>query len=177
LLSLHELSTFINSIGSNEIPWGVAYPDRVYHVEYQIVASLFDDSIIARTDVKAKLGVLFLHAGLLFIYTNLRETPVGGSIRGRLIARLCQALDEAVIEQIALSFPAEVLWIVLVGTSAAFGEHQQYFRRLVLLTLVNCEIKSSFDLRVFLMGLPALVSDRWEILRCLLEDNNDFYWN
>ncbi|OKL63172.1 hypothetical protein UA08_01234 [Talaromyces atroroseus] len=159
LLSLHELSTFLNIIGTHKLPWEVAYPDP-------------------STDVKAKLGVLILHAGLLFIYTNLRETPVGGRIRERLIARLRRALDAADIERMVLFFPAEVLWIVLIGaTSAAVEEHQNRFSHLLRLICDNHNIKTSLDLHIFLTGLPALVKNRWSILRCIMENENGFDWS
>lgn len=100
----------------------------MYDVEYRIVTSLYDDTIIASTDVKTKLGVLILHAALLFIYSNLRETPVGGRIREKLIYRLYQAAKVADIEKKGVYFPAEALWVALVRTtSAATGKHQCYF--------------------------------------------------
>src|SRR4051794_33717586 len=43
LLSLHELSTFLNLVGteSEDLPVEACYPDRVYIVEHNILTSLY----------------------------------------------------------------------------------------------------------------------------------------
>jgi hypothetical protein len=166
LSSLYGLSTFLNITGTQKLPWEVAWPDRVYDVEYRIVTSLYNDTIIASTDVKTKLGVLILHAALLFIYSSLRETPVGGGIREKLIYRLYQAAKMAGIEKIGVPFPAEALWVALVGTtSAATGEHQRYFSDILRQMCSRLNIWTILDMQTFLMGFPVLRKDRWQRLK------------
>ncbi len=79
LQSLHELSTFLNLLPSRTLPWDAAYPDRVYEVEYRILVSLFGDEVLADSDDKIRIANILLSSGLLFIYSNLRETPVGAA--------------------------------------------------------------------------------------------------
>ncbi|VUC22147.1 unnamed protein product [Clonostachys rosea] len=124
LLSLHELSTFLNLIGNRPLPWDAYYPDRVYEVEYCILLSQFDDTLVADTDAAAGIGQLLLHAAILFIYTNLRETPVGGRIRRKLLSRLTGALDCIDLPFHSKTFSAEIIWALLIGAVAATDQTQ-----------------------------------------------------
>lgn len=87
LQDLHELSTFLNPMGKcrDDLPPGASYPDRVYIVERNILTSIAK----ANNDKSQNsIFTILLHTGLLFIYTNLRQTPVGGQIRKSLSNRL-----------------------------------------------------------------------------------------
>ncbi|RDW92605.1 hypothetical protein BP5796_01999 [Coleophoma crateriformis] len=116
LQSLHELSVFLNIMGPDQqaLPANAAYPDRVYGVEHRILTQLAHQA----PDSNAVFGPL-LHAGLLYIYTNLRQTPVGGEIRQALVARLKTSLmvPDALLP--AELYPAELLWASMLGGFAA----------------------------------------------------------
>jgi hypothetical protein len=92
LCSLHELSTFLNSTPADELPGDANYPDRVYAVEHSIATAVAEAASNKDCD-RSEISFILLHSALLFIYTNLRQTPVGGSIRITLVARLRSVLE------------------------------------------------------------------------------------
>lgn len=162
LLSLHELSTFLNMTNVHELPWDAAYPDRVYEVEYYILVSLFDDRVVADLDDEVKIGSILLHSGLLYIYTNLRQTPVGGVIRRRLLSRLKIALDNVEVSSLTKLFPAEMLWVLFLGAFTATGaDHIVYFTEKIRSVCFVNEIRTWLEIGELFDSVPALES------RCL----------
>jgi hypothetical protein len=171
LLALHELSTFLNCASTHILPWDAAYPDRVYEVEYQILLALFDDCVVAEFDEKIMIGIVLLHSGLLFIYTNLRETPVGGVIRDRLLLRLRAALASIDLPSCSKSFLAEILWVLFLGACASTGSMQAHFLDEIRKTCLNGQIQSWLEIRQLFLRAPALVNgcltkcmDLWSII-------------
>lgn len=123
LTHLHELSVFLNDIKLDELPWNASYPDRVYLVEYRIV------TLLARTRaIYPEIYSVLIHTALLYIYTNLRQTPVGGAVRGRLSTRLKSMLERVDLTLLMDLFPKEMLWSFFIGAFASSGTSQdQWF--------------------------------------------------
>ncbi|KAH8801376.1 fungal-specific transcription factor domain-containing protein [Xylogone sp. PMI_703] len=117
LFSMHQLATFLNHMESDKLPWDASYPDRVYIVEHKILTWLATHSAIGvgNTDISTILA----HAALLYIYTNLRQTPVGARIRGRLCMRLKSVLENADANLATGPSTSEMLWILFLGAFAA----------------------------------------------------------
>lgn len=168
MLSLHQLSLFLNLTDSLYLPWEASYPDRVYQVEYHFLAALFDDQITAPTEEQLIVGDVLFHAGLLFIYTNLRETPVGGAIRRRLLARLKTVLEnfESPLRD-AQSFTAEIFWALLLGASASTGADQGYFVKQLKDMSTTRGINSWPDAIILLENVPALEAYRLNTCKVL----------
>ncbi|KUJ17475.1 uncharacterized protein LY89DRAFT_54360 [Mollisia scopiformis] len=114
LRDLHELSNFLNDTGNHreDLPQEVCYPDRVYSVEHNTLTA-----ITRMSDARDPSNIfsILLHASLLFIYTNLRQTPVGDQIRKSLSARLRSCIQGADVAFLQMMFPAELLWASLLG--------------------------------------------------------------
>ncbi|CAG9939634.1 unnamed protein product [Clonostachys rosea f. rosea IK726] len=157
LLSLHELSTFLNLIGNRPLPWDAYYPDRVYEVEYCILLSQFDDSLVTELDATAGIGQLLLHAALLFIYTNLRETPVGGRIRRKLLFRLTCALDCIDLSFHSQTFCPEILWALLIGALAATDQGQTDLLNAAKGICIENGIHTWTEVMEQLKAMPSLV--------------------
>lgn len=157
LLSLHELSTFLNLIGNRPLPWDAYYPDRVYEVEYCILLSQFDDSLVTQLDATAGIGQLILHAALLFIYTNLRETPVGERIRRKLLFRLTCALDCIDLSFHSQTFCPEILWALLIGTLAATDQGQADLLSAAKRICIENGIHTWTEVMEQLEAMPSLV--------------------
>lgn len=182
LISLHELSIFLSSSGGGGssqlyLPWGAAYPDRLYAVEYRILLALFGDDSSANVHSRQlfsdttipgqqQLCTVLLHAMLLFIYTNLRETPVGGVLRARLIQRLQNALImTGMVDDLASRFPEEMLWVSVLGTAAtaAVGSNDMVEYELSVMSAILSRLRHEYDLRrwadvrVFLARMPAFM--------------------
>lgn len=158
--SLHNLSTFLNSVGSQELPWDAAYPDRVYEVEYQLLASLFDDEITAENLSQRQIGTVLFHSMLLFIYTNLRETPVGGAIRMRLLKRLKIVVENNDIDvaQMVQDFPSEMLWTCLLGAAGAPGPVQAPFHALLRRISYEHNVHTWHEAREYLKSVPVFAA-------------------
>lgn len=157
LLSLHELSIFLNSVEDGLLPWDACYPDRVYEVEYRIMLCLFDDSVIAECDDKIAIGQILLQAALLFIYSNLRQTPVGGTVRKTLLSRLRAALDLVDLVRLSRRFTAEVLWILAIGSSTATGMTQTKFIDETRGICAENHVYTWAEVTELLRGVPALL--------------------
>ena len=160
LLSLHQLSIFLNLANLQSLPWEAAYPDRVYAVEYQFLRALFDDHIIAITKEQLEIGRILFHGGLLFIYTNLRETPVGGAIRLRLLARLQAALEGADLFRLSPFFLAELVWVLLLGATASTGPGRVLFLDKLKSICVGYSIHDWSGISKLLDTVPALEAQR-----------------
>ena len=119
---LHELSTFLNLARHDAILCYAGYPDRVYVIEHSILTLLA--RISSRSCSLSSIGIIrtLLIAGLMFIYTNLRQTPVGHGIRRRLTERVKSSLMTHTENQSLLvsQLPAEMLWMAIIaGTSTS----------------------------------------------------------
>ncbi|KAL2071899.1 hypothetical protein VTL71DRAFT_13134 [Oculimacula yallundae] len=117
---LHELSTFLNLAGkeTEDLPIAACYPDRVYSVEDNLVTAL----AISRENVSTQhndIWDVFRHVSLLYIYTNLRQTPVGGRIRESLSNRLRICMQRIDLEGFRKDLPAELLWILCIGLAGS----------------------------------------------------------
>lgn len=157
LLSLHELSVFLNSAEDGLLPWDAFYPDRVYEVEYAISLSLYDDSVIAECFDKIQIGQILLQAALLFIYSNLREAPVRGTILKTLLFRLKVALDSVNLMGFSKSFTAEVLWVLAIGTCASTGNIQAEFVGEARQICAENRIRTWTEVTYLLRSVPALL--------------------
>lgn len=157
LITLHQLTTFLNSVDDGLLPWNASYPDRVYEIEYSIALSLYDDHVVAEDDDKVEIGQLLLQAALLYIYTNLRQTPVGGTIRDTLLSRLRALLDSMDLAYHSRRFAAELLWVLIIGISAAAGASQAEFMDQARELCVENQIGGWIEVIDILKSMPALL--------------------
>jgi len=154
LRSLHELSTFLNLSESetDELPVEACYPDRVYTVEHSILTPLYDSVDPNRSN---DIWNILRHASLLFIYTNLRQTPVGGEIRKSLSGRLRLALQSAELRSLR-DFPAEMLWISCLGLVGAQDTiNHRYFLSCVKSICTESSIGSWTEVIGFCRSMPT----------------------
>ncbi|KAH8169137.1 hypothetical protein LIA77_11263 [Sarocladium implicatum] len=159
LRALHELTTFLNSTNKRLLPEDASYPDRVYEVEHAIAVSLYDDFIIADNDEHVEIGMLLLQAAYLFIYSNLRETPVGGRIRETLLCRLRVLLSASDLERLSKNFTEEVLWVLMVGIAAAAAtDRAEFLGDAKHVCLLN-KIDTWAEVLQLLESMPALLHD------------------
>jgi len=124
LHQLHDLTTLLNALPQRpdeELPVEINYPDRVYTVEHNIHAAIHTNRLDTRGDhqnLMSGMVNILLQASLLYIYTNLRQTPVGGAIRRTLSARLQRLLTrETDLAAFMLQYPGEMMWVGILGLS------------------------------------------------------------
>lgn len=158
LQHLHELSTFLNLVGkeSDDLPVEACYPDRVYTVEHNILTSLYVSQSSPQGQ-RSNIWDILRHASLLFIYTNLRQTPVGGQIRKSLSNRLQLCMQDADLRVYKVDLPAEMLWVLcigLVGTQDTSDYH--WFLGCVERISVEHLIGSWEEVLSFCGAMPAL---------------------
>ncbi|KAH6713438.1 hypothetical protein BKA61DRAFT_74860 [Leptodontidium sp. MPI-SDFR-AT-0119] len=158
LQHLHELSTFLNLVGkeSDDLPVEACYPDRVYTVEHNILTSLYVSQSSPQGQ-RSNIWDILRHASLLFIYTNLRQTPVGGQIRKSLSNRLQLCMQDADLRVYKVDLPAEMLWVScigLVGTQDTSDYH--WFLGCVERISVEHLIGSWEEVLSFCGAMPAL---------------------
>jgi hypothetical protein len=117
LQRLHELSTFLNLLPADgeELPVEAAYPDRVCSVENALLTDL------AKQNNEEETGIfkVLQNAVLLFVYSNLRQTPVGGMIRKSILGRLTVTLGAVELGKLKDGFSAEMLWVFVLGVIGA----------------------------------------------------------
>jgi hypothetical protein len=106
LQKLHELSIFLNlrPAGENELPPEAAYPDRVYSVEHTLLTVLADTA-----ERNNAIFDALQNSALLFIYSNLRQTPGGGNIRKSILGRLTSCLESIDMQTLVEAYPAEIV--------------------------------------------------------------------
>lgn len=106
LQKLHELSTILNlrPVGEDDLPTEAAYPDRVYSIEHTLLTALANEA-------ERKIGIVDVlqNAALLFIYSHLRQTPVGGEIRQSILGRLTSCLESMELQAFVEDHPAKML--------------------------------------------------------------------
>lgn len=129
LTEIHYLSFILDSITLNDTTTlaKISYIDRIYRVEYLILGLLNAENDRKLTGGVPVLRVL-LRAILLYIYTSLRETPVGSGNRQRLVKYLMHDLKQTDILLLFETCPAEMLWILFLGGSVAMaGPYRLWF--------------------------------------------------
>ncbi|KAH6695879.1 hypothetical protein BKA61DRAFT_662580 [Leptodontidium sp. MPI-SDFR-AT-0119] len=131
LQDAHELAHFLDVIPPKDINYlnEASYPDRVYSIEHHVLELLAQNDIII-DDSPAGIITPLLHSLLLYTYTNLRLTPVGGQIRRTLVGRLRMNLEATELTVLNCSFAAELMWMLFLGgTSASQGsEDRKWFK-------------------------------------------------
>lgn len=125
LQDMHQLAFFLDKTTKKFITDApIMYPERIYSIEYDL---LF-------LELKNRLGcskpptltllasqcfiTSLIHGLFLYIYTNLRYTPVGGRIRHTLAIRLMNHLQQTDISALNGPFAVELLWLLFLGGTA-----------------------------------------------------------
>ena len=81
--------------------------------------SLLTDIAKQRDGEEVGIFEVLQNAALLFIYSNLRQTPVGGMIRKSILGRLTVALEAVELSTLVEGFPAEMLWVFFLAVLGA----------------------------------------------------------
>jgi hypothetical protein len=158
---LHELTVFLNVMPSGpgyEFPQEVNYADRVYIVEHRIATALSrepqHESFGGGSD---SIFHTILHASQLYVYTNLRQTPVGGTLRKALVTRLKGHLEQLNIMEMISRYPAEMLWTLLLGVMTALDLPKESFWFESFDTICGMEGLNTWeDILDAVKGLPVL---------------------
>ncbi|KAH8659318.1 hypothetical protein BGZ60DRAFT_122063 [Tricladium varicosporioides] len=130
LRDLHDLAIFLNNANGSrvdeELPPLAAYPDRVYTVEHRILTALSQEPQLGdlNHDTDSVIFSLLLHVSLLYVYTNLRQTPVGGQIRQSILSRFRSRLQISHLGLCSQLYSTEMLWITIVGIMGSNGQDQ-----------------------------------------------------
>lgn len=131
LQDAHELAHFLDVIPPKDISHlnEASYPDRVYSIEHHILELLAQNDIII-DDSPAGIITPLLHSLLLYTYTNLRLTAVGGQLRRTLVGRLRINLENTELTVLNCSFAAELMWMLFLGGIAAGqdSEDRKWFK-------------------------------------------------
>jgi len=160
---LHELGTFLNVTHSDAMLCYASYPDRVYTIEHSILTLL--ERVSMRPCSPVGIGVMktFLIAGLLYIYTNLRQTPVGHGMRRRLATRIkkCHEQNPESHSLMATEMLAETLWTMLLAGTVTSQQRllhsdNQWFASLIKkICLGNC-LRTWNEVETFCACMPVL---------------------
>ncbi|KAH8705577.1 hypothetical protein BGW36DRAFT_353979 [Talaromyces proteolyticus] len=162
LKNLHELTTFLNLSNIKELPFEAAYPDRLYGVEHKVLCLIAEEEKeevdTANRYQQHDITRLLLRVSLLYIYTNLRQTPIGGKLRRRLVKRLQEFLNCSTnLPLLMATFPAEMLWTSFLGSYAATGtDYQSYFIEITEALSRGNSLLSWAHIISFLNSLPVL---------------------
>jgi hypothetical protein len=152
---LHELSTFLNvrPPGEDELPTEAAYPDRVYSVEHNLLTALANAA-----ERKDEIFDVLQNAALLFIYSNLRQTPVGGNIRKSILGRLTSCLERVELLALVEEYPSEMLWVFLLGALGAqdISSEQIWYSQKAGEVSIARGLASWYGVVEFLRCMPAL---------------------
>lgn len=157
LRDLHQLATFLNVSGETELPFEAAYPDRLYSVEHRVLCLLNEEELAVNTgyDVHGIISIL-LRVSLVYIYTNLRQTPIGGKLRQRLVEQLQLFLEFSNLTFCMATFPAEILWTLFLGTFAATGTvYKNYFLEKIRLLCQENRLSTWDEICCYFHGLPV----------------------
>jgi len=98
------------------------------------------------------------NAALLFIYSNLRQTPIGGKIRKSILGRLSSCLESMNVETLVEQFPGEMLWVFVLGALGAEDnslEQILYSQKAKKISVVR-ELANWSQVVAFLRSMPAL---------------------
>jgi hypothetical protein len=121
---MHELAYFLDMAPLKYIcDAPIDYPDRVYSVEYELL--LIQAQIKLQPNEDSSILSPMANGLFLYIYTNLRLTPVGSQIRRTLVENLKASLLEIDLLTLNESFPAELVWLLFMGGTAASEQDQE----------------------------------------------------
>lgn len=149
LQDAHQLAHLLDIVPSSDVDYlnEASYPDRVYTVEHHILTLLAtNDEVMDETP--ARIITPLLHSLLLYVYTNLRLTPVGGQIRRTLVDRLRIQLQNVDVALLNCTLPAEIMWMLFLGGTAAAhgGADRKWFREKLWWTLkTSCAMEWGWD--------------------------------
>ncbi|KAL2068568.1 hypothetical protein VTL71DRAFT_14905 [Oculimacula yallundae] len=120
LQDANELAYFLDITPPNEVNHlnDASIPDRIYSIESHIL-DLLSRSTHTINNCPADIVTPFLISLLLYIYTNLRQTPTGGSIRRILAERVRMSLEATELTILNCSFSSELTWMLFLGGTAA----------------------------------------------------------
>jgi hypothetical protein len=162
LQQLHDLASILNAFPNGmgqELPVELQYPDRVYTVEHQVISSLHSQTVSSSTTEQLSpsdtVVNILLHACLLYIYTNLRQTPVGGAMRRSIAARLQETISLAAdINGLMQTYAHEILWVCILG----FGTNveRDSWTDLLMTVVKRQGHKSCEDIGISLGCMPVL---------------------
>lgn len=93
-----------------------SFADRIYIIEHKILCAIAHTE---RTPEPTSIILPLLHSLLLYIYTNIRLTPVDGPIRFTLISRLRRQIELSDLPTLNAVFPHELRWTLFLGGGAA----------------------------------------------------------
>ena len=140
LQDLHTIAMFLDFANpkNTAILQNTAYVDHVYLAEHKglMLMAQYKTSppIFLPVDMNPKETLiipLLLQALMLYIYTNIRLTPVSGSIRSTLVCRIQLSVAEMPVPMLDVlfeAFPHEVFWIMfLAGSSSVENNQKIYF--------------------------------------------------
>jgi hypothetical protein len=158
LRDLHQLATFLNLSGETDLPSEAAYPDRLYNVEHRILCLITEEELVVNTGYDLhNIISLLLRVCLVYIYTNLRETPIGGKLRQRLVEQLQLFLERSNLPFYMAAFPAEILWSLFLGGFAATGTaYQNYFLEKIRVLCQENRHSTWDEICCYFHGLPVL---------------------
>jgi len=140
LQDFHSIAMFLEfaNLKHTSVLQDVAYLDHVYYAEHTNLMLMAQYRTISSSffpvDINSEetfiLPLLF-QALMLYIYTNIRLTPIEASIRSILVDRIqvtVAKLPFAVLDVLFETFPHEVIWIMfLAGSSSVENTHRRYF--------------------------------------------------
>lgn len=133
LQDLHALALFLDRTDPRDVDilHDVAYADRACLVEYQTLM-MTAQYINPPVHSKEMVLPLLFQALLLYIYTNIRLTPVGSNLRSAVIGRIKQyvsSIPNSTLKDLVTDFPNEMLWLFfLTGSSAVESESRWFFK-------------------------------------------------
>lgn len=173
LKDLHQLATFLNLSGETELLFEAAYPDRLYSVEHQVLCLIAEEEFAGTTGYDFHdITSLLLRVSLVYIYTNLRQTPIGGKLRQRLVEQLQQFLECSNLGFFMATFPAEILWSLFLGAFAATGTiYQSYFFENIRLLCQENHLSSWDEICCNFHGLPVFEASCMQGCRIMWLDN------
>ncbi|KAJ8103444.1 fungal-specific transcription factor domain-containing protein [Lipomyces tetrasporus] len=102
----------------------LVFAERMSFAEQAIARLLYASSQIDQDDAYGSLARSFGLASTIYLYTVLREIPVGLFIIGNLVGRLKTALDVDFVYGLP-QWANKLLWILVVGSLAAIGRPEQ----------------------------------------------------
>lgn len=162
LSDLNRLATFLNASDKDELPFEAAYPDHLYIVENKVLCLLSEEEqkVINNAYHHRQKDIieLLLQVSLLYIYTNLRQTPMGGKLRRNLVWRMKDFLNDCSnLPLLMAAFPAEMLWTLSISAFAATGtDYQCYFNERIRILCYENGLLRTDQIVQFLTSLPAL---------------------
>jgi hypothetical protein len=129
----YELAHFLDTTPSNDpgLLERASFPDRIYIVEHKLLLLIADNE---KHQTRDSIVMPLLLSLLLYLYTNVRLTPIESQIRLVLICRLQNCLQQCDLSILNREFPHEVRWLHFLGGGAAqrgTPERAWYVRSLV----------------------------------------------